>query len=196
MSQEEKELSQKVVQHFENGEIGLASKLVGENWSVFSTLPEKLRGDEEIALAALISNMQNWNNLPLNLKDNIDFFKVVFNRKNQYSIRFERARDMLFVSEYANRFCFRGYLIPEKAIFDGYGIKKGVNIKRERWAANDLMDEVKDYKNWLHGNLLDDEICRISYLHNKIPGFKLFTYVYASRMAFSFIASDIKNEYM
>jgi hypothetical protein len=109
---EKTELTKELVALFNAGEVDKAATLVKERWLIFSHLPSALRDNDDIAYAAVTANMQAWKGLSPRLINDINFFKTTFNKTNTHRIWFEKPRDMLFITAYANKNRIYAYLIP------------------------------------------------------------------------------------
>ena len=187
------ELPKKVIELYETGNLEQAAKMVHEKWLIFPHLPETLRDNDEIAFAAVTGNMQIWYKLSPRLINDIVFFVSTFNKTNQYPIYDATLKDMLFMTEYAYRQCIYHYLIPPDTVLKRYNIQ---NPDKELNDANKLIGLIKNWKQWFKGDVLVDEVRCVCFLHEQVPGFKLFTYVYAYKWAYHLLATEERNKYV
>jgi hypothetical protein len=187
------ELPKKVLELYESGNLLEATKMIHERWLIFPHLPEQLRDNDDIAYAAVTGNMQIWHKQSPRLINDINFFISTFNKTNQYSIYFAAPKDMLFMTEYAYHRCHLHYLIPPDVVLKRYNVQ---NPDKDINDASKLIELIKNWKQWFRGEILGDEVKCVCFLHNQVPGFKLFTYAYAYKWAYHFVAMEERAKYV
>ncbi len=193
---EKKALLEEIMSLSRDNDIEAVASIVKEKWLIFSHLPEELRDNNQVALSAVTANMQSWHYLSTRLINDIDFFLKSFNSTNRFPIDLENPRDMLVMTQYANAHCTFGYTIPAHNVIEKYNYKRNLDAEKELCAANELIKIIKSWEIWFKGDVVNDEVACISYLYKKIPGFKVFTYIYAYKWAFNLSAQKMRSNYV
>ncbi len=177
--QEKAKLSAKILVLFNSGEIEQIEELVRRYWIVFPELAEPVRDNDEIAFAAVSSDMQIGHAMSDRLRKNVSFFVRAFDAYNAFRkvgpISITAPRDLFFILLFAQYCCHYGHLIGEAEVAELF---KPRTIEEELDAAIALKELIYSLKSWSDVGSPAEETC-IRFFVSKAPGFADTSYRYA-----------------
>lgn len=169
------EFNSKIEDLIQADRIEEAANLISEKWLIFCSLPEVLRDNRALALAAMSRSPQAGSYASERLKADLDLFIESFNRYWFIDpASFASVRDTAFILEYAKYYHYYRHAINGTVVSSKFGIPFG-EAQKDIEIGQSLGAFCMGDTSWISG----DKEADIRTLESRFPGFSPYVYRYA-----------------